>query len=119
MSNTNKFETLEEIHTHLSTAEGDNIKETVQMIPLLSYISCIDLDDDFYQGILISIHKTYFKIITNLNDIDSIIKIKYSKINKIYYVYNSRTYRRVYTNQNRDKKKNAIEDIILIKKNVY
>jgi hypothetical protein len=105
MSN-NDINDINEIHAHLSYAEGDNIKETINKMPPLSYITFIDNNSEYHSGgILIGVHKTYFKLLTNVDDIDSMIKVKYSKIKKIYYVYNIRSYKRIYQNNNKDKKK--------------
>lgn len=125
MSEHNKIDSVEYIQDHISSAEGKTIKDTIQKIPLLSYITCTkynDNDDDDdnntqnYGGFLVDIHKTYFKLIQDINNMDSVIKIKYSKINKIYYVTNVRTYHRSYQNANKDKKKESDRKYYLKKK---
>lgn len=110
-----KFNSLVDIHKRLSTVEGDknDIKIIISKIPLLSFISYVDINNRYDRGgILVDVHKTYFKLITDLENINSITKIKFSNIKKIYYVNNPRSYYREYQIKNKDKKKNAIEDII-------
>jgi hypothetical protein len=101
-----KFNDIETIYSHLSFAEDENIKEIMKTMPPLSYVTFINNDDEYDNGgFLLSNHKTYFKLIRNVNDMDSIIKVKYSNIKKIFYVFNARTYRWIYTNNNREKKR--------------
>jgi hypothetical protein len=90
---------------NLSYIEGDNIGEKLSKLPILSYISYIDNDDEYNDGgFLIGIRKNSFKIITNPHDDDSIIKVKFLNIKKIYFVENKRTYHKKYNNEHRERK---------------
>jgi hypothetical protein len=100
-----KFNNINDIQIRISQIEGGSIKDLITKIPILSYITFTNNDNEYDSGgFLISISKTYFKIITNVEDFNSITKIKYSNIKKIYYVYNTRSYHREYQNDNKDKK---------------
>jgi hypothetical protein len=97
---------LEQILNNISHYEDEEIINTISSIPLYSYISYIDSNNEYNSGgYLIKIGKSYVKIITNLNDFESIDKIKLKYIKKLYFVYNSRTYRRKYIQENKDKKR--------------
>ncbi len=96
---------LNEILKNISSTDNEDVKNYIKMIPEFSHISYINYDDEYQTGgYLISCHKTYIKLITKLDDIDSIIKLKYKDVKKLYYVYNIRSYRRNYIRENKDKK---------------
>jgi ribosomal protein S21 len=115
----NNIDNIEFIHEHLSYAEGKtDIINTISKLPLLSFIFCFKKNnpDEQYNGILVGVKKTYFKLITDLNDFDSVIHISFSDIDKIFYVTNVRTYHRFYQNSHKDKKKESDRKYYLKKK---
>jgi hypothetical protein len=110
------FNNVDSIKNFLSYVEGDDIKNTISKIPLYSFIVITD-NTGTHSGVLIELKKTFFKIIQNIDDLNSIIKVKFSNVYNIYYISNMRTYKRDYQNANKDKKKESNRRYYLNKKN--
>jgi hypothetical protein len=105
------------IQERLASIDKNNIKNEINKIPLLSCIMYLDDNDICHRGgLLIEIRKTSIILLTNINDIDATQKVKFSNIQKIYYVYNARTYRRQYENQNKEKMREKYRKRYLKKK---